>query len=51
MAARRAEIRSLTVKQARASNSVGKAAIFRALAMSIAAVWVIVQAVPEIAQA
>ena len=38
MAAQRAEIRWPTVNQARASKSVGKAAIFRALAMPIAAV-------------
>ena len=43
-AARRAEIRWPTVKQARASNLAGKAAIFRALAMPIAAVWAIEEA-------
>jgi hypothetical protein len=45
------EIRRPTVNQARASNLAGKAAIFRVLAMPIAALWVIVQAAPEIAQA
>jgi hypothetical protein len=37
-----------TVNQARASNSVGKAVIFQARAMPIAAVWVTVPAVLEI---
>jgi hypothetical protein len=38
LAARLAEIRWQTVKQARANKLVGKVAIFRAIAMSIAAV-------------
>ena len=38
-----------TVKQERASKSAGKAAIFRALAMPIAAVLVIELVAPEIA--